>query len=120
MPLVDVQVVVAEGTSVPDGTAKALADSLATVFASAPRRVWVRLEQLPAGCYAENDESGTVLPVFVRVLLADLPPAELLSAQSRAIAGAVAACLIRQPELVHVEYAPPGRGRVAFGGELLQ
>lgn len=120
MPIVDVQVVVVEGTSVPDGTAKALADQLATVFASSPGRVWVRLALLPAGCYAENDASATVLPVFLRVLLADLPPPELLSVQSKAIAGAVAACLNRRPELVHVEYAPAGRGRVAFGGQLLR
>jgi hypothetical protein len=120
MPIVDVQVVVVEGASVPDGTAKALADKLATVFASPPGRVWVRLALLPASFYAENDESASLLPVFLRVLLADLPPPEVLATRSQAIAGAVAACLNRQPELVHVEYAPPGRGRVAFGGELLR
>ncbi len=120
MPIVDVQVVVAEGASVPAGAPQALASALATVFASPPGRVWVRLALLPASFYAENDEPATVLPVFLRILLADLPSSEVLSIQSKAIANAVATCLNRQPELVHVEYAPPGRGRVAFGGELLE
>lgn len=120
MPIVDVQVVTAKGTLVPDGTAQRLADTLASVFASPPGRVWVRLALLPEGSYAENGEATSVLPVFLRILHADLPPADVMSTQSRAIAHAVAACLNRPSEWVHVEYAPPGRGRVAFGGELLQ
>jgi hypothetical protein len=69
MPIVDVQVVIAEGTSIPDGTAKSLADTLATVLALPPGRVWVRLALLPASLYGENGEGASVLPVFLRILL---------------------------------------------------
>jgi hypothetical protein len=43
----------------------------------------------------------------------------VLAAQAQAISTAVAACLLCSADHVHVEYAPAGRGRVAFGGRLL-
>jgi hypothetical protein len=58
--------------------------------------------------------------VFITVLHADLPPREALAGQALALSKAVSACLGREFEHVHVEYAPSGRGRVAFGGRLLQ
>jgi hypothetical protein len=53
------------------------------------------------------------------VLHADLPAAPALAEEARAIAQTVGACVQRSPQQVHVEYAPSGRGRVAFGGNLL-
>ena len=120
MPIVDIEVVAEAGKGVPGGSAQALADALAEVFQAAPSRVWVRLEHLAEDAYAENGDAERVLPVFVKVLHADLPPQAVLAAQAKALAKAVGACLGRNPEQVHIEYAPPGRGRVAFGGELLQ
>ena len=69
--------------------------------------------------YAENSAGEAFHPVFVRLLLADLPPPAKLRDQAAALAAAVAAVLGREQEQVHIEYAPPGRGRVAFGGTLL-
>lgn len=120
MPIVDVQITVAEGDWVPVAAAQVLANALAPIWALPPGRVWVRVASLPACDYAENDEFSPLLPVFLRVLLADLPALDVLAAQSRVIAQAVAACLNRATEQIHIEYAPPGRGRVAFGGELLR
>ena len=120
MPIVDVQVVAEAGKAMPEGAAKALADTLAQVFQAAPGRVWVRLELLPEDRYAENGNGERVRPVFVRVLHADLPAQAALAAQAAALANAVAVCLCRSPEQVHIEFAPPGRGKVAFGGELLR
>lgn len=120
MPIIDAQLVVEDGATVPDGTAKAIAEALAKVFGAAPGRVWVRVEALPESRYAENGNTERVLPVFLRVLHAEDCAPELLAAQAAAIAQAVGACLGRAPAVVHIEYAPPGRGRVAFGGNLLQ
>jgi phenylpyruvate tautomerase PptA (4-oxalocrotonate tautomerase family) len=120
MPIVDVQLV-AEVADLPAGLASRLAESLAGVFSSPAGRVWVRLSILPSANYAENGADGpAALPVFVRVLHADLPPDEELSTQAQAIANAVAERVARPPHCVHVEYAPAGRGRVAFGGRLLR
>lgn len=120
MPIVDVQLV-AEDPRVPDDLASRVAESLAGVFRSPAGRVWVRLSVLPATHYAENGAQGpAAMPVFVRVLHADLPADDVLAAQALAISKAVAACVARPSESVHVEYAPAGRGRMAFGGQLVR
>ncbi len=112
---------VGEGKPLPAGLAARLAEALAQVFSAPIGRVWIRLTVLPAGQYAENliNAGEAPLPVFVRVLHADLPPAQVLATQAQAVSLAVAACLQCASEHVHVEYAPAGRGRVAFGGRLL-
>ena len=120
MPVVDVELV-AEAPRLPEDLASRLAEALAGVFASPAGRVWVRLSVLPATHYAENGaRAPDALPVFVRVLHADLPSDEVLSTQAQAISSAVAACVARPSQCVHVEYAPAGRGRMAFGGQLVR
>ncbi len=111
----------AAGETPAPGLAQSLADSLGEVFRAEPGRVWVRLERIDRGHYAEN---GCVvgdgeLPVFVRVLHARLPGTGELAIEARSIAERVAAVLERPADRVHVEYAPPGAGRVAFGGRLV-
>ena len=120
MPIVDVQVVVEAGQTTPSGCAESLAEALAAVLHAPPGRVWLRLQHLPHNMYAENGAAEQVLPVFVRVLHADTPPQQVLVSQAASIANAVATCLNRPTEKVHIEFAPAGRGRVAFGGELLR
>lgn len=119
MPIVDVQLV-AKGSIATEGLAARLAEALAQVFSAPPGRVWVRLSVLPGAQYAENgiNSAETGLPVFVLVLHADLPSGQVLAAQAQSISQAVAACIQCSAEHVHVEYAPAGRGRVAFGGQL--
>jgi len=121
MPIVDIQWVTSE-SKVPDDLASRLADSLGDVFDAEPGHVWVRLSALPADCYAENGISRhqTPMPVFVRITHADPLPRESLASQARAVAAVVGPCLGRPSELVHVEFAPPGRGRMAFGGKILE
>lgn len=119
MPIVDIAFVTAEDGVVPC-SAQALADALGGVFRTAPGRVWVRLEALPTRRYAENGEPAGVQPVFVKVMHADMPAVARLRDEAAAIAAAVAGCSGRAVDLVHVEYAPAGRGRVAFGGRLLE
>lgn len=120
MPIVDLKVVIPAGTALPEGITKTVAEALAAVFQAPEGRVWVRLEPMAEHLYAENGFGEGVHPVFITILHADLPHREALAAQALAVSKAVAGCLGRAPEQVHVEYAPPGRGRVAFGGRLLQ
>jgi len=81
----------------------------------------VRMTELPNERYAENGTTveDNDLPVFVHVLHADWPEEDIRFKEAEALAVAVAASLGRQVEHVHIEYAPPGRGRVAFGGKLV-
>ena len=121
MPIIDVHVVVPEAATLPAALASSLADALGRVLAAAPGHAWLRLHTLDAGCYAENDclLGDQDLPVFVTVLHARWPPADALARQAEALARAVAAVLGRDAQRVHVEFAPAGAGRVAFGGRLL-
>ena len=121
MPIIDVRPVVPPSCKLPDDAAQSLADSISGVLNAEIGRVWVRLAEIPDGKYAENGAGveGNDLPVFVEVLHAVWPAQEDKAQEAAALAAAVATCLGRQVERVHVEYAPPARGRIAFGGKLV-
>jgi hypothetical protein len=120
VPIVDVRIVVEDGAAEAPGSIRALADALAAVFGAGPGRVWLRAELLHRSRYAENGGEVGAMPVFVAVTHADLPEPPALAKEARAVAEAVAAWSGRATDVVHLEYQPPGRGRVAFGGHLLQ
>jgi phenylpyruvate tautomerase PptA (4-oxalocrotonate tautomerase family) len=122
MPIIDVELVVGERATTRDGLAQRLADAAARVLGAPPGRVWVRLRELPAGNYAENavDLAAADLPAFVTVLHARPPTGAALAEEATALGIAVAECLGVLPGRVHVEYAPAGNGRIAFGGELVR
>jgi len=120
MPIIDVEALRAtvRGTA---PTAGELADAYGEVFAAPPGRVWVRLRWLEADCYAENGLSiaESELPVFVTVLHARWPEGPALQAELEALTRTTAAAFGCAAERVHVQYAPPGAGRQAFGGHLV-
>jgi plasmid replication initiation protein len=97
------------------GLCQELAEACAIALESRPAGTWVRLRALESWQYAENGPATR--PVFVELILADWPdtPDQVLAK----VAAAVAACLDRPVEWVHVLLQPPARGRVAFGGQLL-
>ena len=122
MPIVDIELVVAANPVVGQGTARALADAIGQALGAPAARVWVRLHRLDAADYAENEVDNDVnaLPVFVTILHARPPGGEARADEMQTLAVAVAAVLGRPQERVHVEYAAPGAGRIAFGGKLVQ
>lgn len=124
MPLIDIELVAVQNGNTPAASAaQPLADALGTALGSPPGRTWVRLRLLPAADYAENHSPALAddeLPVFVTVLHAHLPEGELLVEQVGRITAAVADALGRPPQRVHVQYAPAGAGRQAFGGTLVR
>jgi len=123
VPILDIEIVRADGAPpLPAGLAQALADAAGRSLGTAPGRTWVRLRSLPASHYAES-ESRLVAdewPVFVTLLHARPPQGDALAVEVRALTLALATCLGRAPERVHLQYAPPGSGRQAFGGELVR
>lgn len=121
MPIVDVELVRATGRDAPSVSADAPASALGAVFGSPPGHAWVRVRFRPSPAYAGNDleSSPEQLPVFVADLQARWPGDAALAGQVREVTDAVAACLSLPPESVHVEYAPEGAGRQAFGGTLV-
>lgn len=119
MPILDVDFVGPLADSVRRSLARRIADAAGAALGSAPRSTWVRVRFVAEHEYAENDggEPG-VWPVIVNVLEADPPEGEALAVEVRRLTDAIAAACGRPAENVHLVYAPPGRGRVAFGGRL--
>ena len=118
MPIVVMEVVVPEHEVLPAALAPRAAAALGRLFGSAPGGTWVRVHELRQDRYAENDSKAPA-PLFVSVLHKELPSSLARAEQAKAIAREVAALTGRPMENVHVIFEAAGRGRVAFGGELM-
>ncbi|HEY5552111.1 MAG TPA: hypothetical protein VIK52_09490 [Opitutaceae bacterium] len=121
MPILDIEMVVVPGEVLDPGISRAIAEAAATVFSTPAGTTWVKFHTLPAVDYAENgiEPAEAPAPVFVRVLKRDLPESGALRAEAAKLAAAIASVCKRPVENVHILYEPPGAGRVAFGGRLV-
>lgn len=121
MPILSVEIVSGPGQAIPGGLVTAIADAAGRVFKALPGELWVRLNELDHEHYAENGtaDATRIFPVFVRVLMASLPPEAELGREASALATAIARACGRPVESVHIVYEPPAAGRIAFGGKLL-
>ena len=121
MPILEVEVVLRPGEALPAGLAQELADCAGNIFGSTPGGTWVKVRALAGEQYAENGGAPQgVYPVVVSVLKARLPPAGTMQAEISGLTALIAWACARPPENVHIVYQPAGRGRVAFGGKLIQ
>ena len=122
MPIVAIEVVCQSEAQFGEISARPLADALGKAFGSEPENTWVKLRYLGSESYAENESEvpDSELPVFVSVLHARPPQDEALAVEAKAVTLAVAQCLGRAPERVHVLYEPSAVGRQAFGGILVR
>ena len=121
MPIVDVEIVVSDGETARTTLARELADAIGDAFATPPGRTWVRVRTLPRMQYAEH--GGTpedAKPVFVNVLKSQRPAGAGWRDEVRRLTDVIARVVGRTPESVHVLYEPDARGRIAFGGEVLE
>ncbi|MBK9115911.1 MAG: hypothetical protein IPM22_09760 [Betaproteobacteria bacterium] len=122
MPIVDVELVGPDAAAGGGAFAQALADAAAAVFGAPVATTWVRVRVLAPEAYAENGAAvaASERPVFVTVRKRHVPAQAELAAEARALTLAIAAAVRRPAERVHVEYAPPAAGRMAFGGTLVE
>ncbi|HEX9797546.1 MAG TPA: hypothetical protein VGA52_11210 [Anaerolineales bacterium] len=120
MPVLVIEEVVLAGEG-RAGSPGEYARAAAAVLGSEPGHTWIRRRSLPLEDYAENEGGPPpgVVPVFVEVLLADLPPASELAPMAERLASVLAAVCQRPAEHIHIVFQPAGRGRVAFGGRLV-
>jgi phenylpyruvate tautomerase PptA (4-oxalocrotonate tautomerase family) len=121
MPIIDLTLVLAPGTAPPAGLAQRVADVAGDLLGAAAGHLWVRLDSWPTERYAENHAvlAADELPAFVRILHARPPTGAALDHEVQVLTRALAECLARPPTAVHLEYAPAGAGRMAFGGRLV-
>lgn len=122
MPILDVEIVLRPGEVLAADLASTVADRASTALNVPVGRTWVKLRTLDRAAYAEDGDGRppAVHPVFVAVLQAELPPPEELAAEIARLTDAIAAACDRPAQNVHVCYEPPTRGRMAFGGRLLE
>jgi phenylpyruvate tautomerase PptA (4-oxalocrotonate tautomerase family) len=120
MPILHVEIISRPDESIRAGLAKELADRSGEIFGSPSGGTWVKVYLLAREAYAENSSTEEdILPVFVSVLKAKLPPVDTLQEEIARLTAAVAQVCDRPEENVHIIYMPEGSGRVAFGGKLL-
>jgi phenylpyruvate tautomerase PptA (4-oxalocrotonate tautomerase family) len=122
MPIVDVELVVADNEQVPSNLATTLADAAGKLFGTSAGQTWVRLHRLPLQDYAENELGPPpgIRPIFVTVLKAKVPPLNELKRELEQLAEMIGHICGRPIENVHIFYQPEGRGRVGFGGRLVE
>jgi phenylpyruvate tautomerase PptA (4-oxalocrotonate tautomerase family) len=121
MPILDVEIVGKIPTTNEEQLAQRLANVAGEVLKSNRSGTWVKVRFLNPEDYAENGGAPEgVAPVFVRIIQKIQPPPEQLRKQADALSSAVATVCDRQAENVHIIYEPPGRGRIAFGGKLVE
>jgi hypothetical protein len=118
MPILEVEFVLGVGEKLPFGLAAAVAFEAGVVFGSPAGGTWVKVYELSADHYAENDSQADTKPVFVRVMRAHLPTQLELEQEAPKLAAALARACRRPVESIHVLYQPPIGGRIAFGGEM--
>jgi phenylpyruvate tautomerase PptA (4-oxalocrotonate tautomerase family) len=120
MPIVDVEIVGLLADTTHAGLAQRVADAIGAALNSRPQGTWVKLRFLDDSAYAENDAGRPdgAQPVFVTVLLAELPGSDVLSQHALQIATAVADACGRSSENVHIVFESAASRRVAFGGLL--
>ena len=119
MPIIDIELVEPAGTLSEAGLAQALADALGEAFGVAPGKIWTRIRSLPAANYAENHLSAPN-PVFVTVLASAPPDGEELRKRIAQTTEIVARLTRRPADNVHVLFEPAAKGRIAFGGRLVE
>ena len=119
MPIIDIELVTA-AQAIPDSALTcALANELGEALEAAPGRVWVRVRTLSSDNYAENHVKAPD-PAFVTVLASAPPEGDLLKRRIAAITEIVARLTHRERDHVHVLFEPAARGRIAFGGRLVE
>jgi len=121
MPIVDIEIVGASEAEAAQ-CARPIADALGVIFGSGVASTWVRARGLPSAAYAENDDPAPAGrdAVFVTVARRTLPEPSVFEMEIARVTEAVAAACGRPRERVHVCYAPPLAGRIAFGGRLVR
>lgn len=121
MPILEVEVVLRQNEALPAGVAAAIADAASQVFGSTPGSTWVRLRTVSPQNYAEDGGGPPedVSPVFVSVLKARIGNQDTMQREASRLTAVIAGAVGRPVENVHLNYQPPGMGRVSFGGHLL-
>ena len=120
MPIFNIEIVSFAREQQEAALAGIIADKAGDIFSSVPGRTWVKIRWLSAEQYAENGGGPpeNVRPVFVEILLSELPNPEEMKRQINLLTETISQLCNRPPENVHILYQPAAKGRMAFGGRI--
>ena len=118
MPLLEIALV--GEAPAPPCLARRLADDAGAALESRPGGTWVRLRMLDPSLYAENGgQPAGAQPVFVRLVMRERPTGAAFAALVARLTTAVAEACARPRENVHLLVDADARGRIAFGGQVV-
>jgi phenylpyruvate tautomerase PptA (4-oxalocrotonate tautomerase family) len=122
LPIIEIELILRPGESVPDGLAAQIANSSGEIVGTPKGGTWVKIHAIPSENYAENgaEPDDTVFPVFVSILKSRLPDPKAMQAEVTRLTETIAQICARPPENVHIIYQPPAAGRAAFGGRVAE
>ena len=122
MPMLDVKLMGPVAEADRRDLARRIADAAAVVFGSPTGETWVTLHLVASEMYSENGGGPPIgaKPVIVSVVQARPPTGRALVDQVAQLTRAIAQACGRPPENVHLVYQPKAKGRVAFGGRLVE
>ncbi len=118
MPILDIDIV-GWPDDYADNLSQILADSVGLALNSRPQGTWVKLTFVEPRYYAENEGAQDLPPVIARVLQADTPKGNALKQQIADLTSAISSATNRTEASVHLILEPNAKGRVAFGGNLV-
>ena len=119
MPILDVEIV-GGADDVPANLAQLIADAAGAALNSRRNGTWVKLKFVPEAMYAENGGGVDQPPVIVTVVQAEPPSGVELKSQMARLADAIGEVTGRKRASVHILCEPPAKGRIAFGGVLVE
>jgi len=120
MPILTVHVV-GSPKDFPEDLAQRIADGAGHALHSRPQGTWVRQAFVPPEHYAENDgvEEG-ITPILVSLIQSEVPHAETLREQLAKVTDAISSASGIPSRNVHIMVEPAAKGRIAFGGNLVE
>lgn len=120
MPILSVEIVGNRSDYAAD-LSQQLAEAAGVVLRSRPQGTWVRLSFVADDLYAENGGATPgIVPVIVTLLQSMVPSGDELQRQVRELTRAIAEVIDVPSENVHLIFEPSARGRVSFGGQLVE
>ena len=120
MPILQVDIV-GESSDFSEDLAQRIADRAGQVLQSRPQGTWVKVDFIAPSNYAENEGGEEQFePVFVSIVQSASLDKEQLKDQISQLTLAISSATGRPAENIHTIAEPSAKGRVAFGGKLVE
>lgn len=119
MPILHVEIV-GDPHDYPQHLPQLIADAAGSVLSSRPGGTWVKVTFLAVSSYAESGGTVEGCPMIVSLIQAEPPIGDGLRQQVSYLTDAIANVANHPVENVHILVEPGAKGRIAFGGTLVE